>query len=136
MRLAQAKVFESTLIPIGENPPKDELPSSSDTHGAPNGAAVTDRPASHDAPAAPASDDPVALDPLLVPELPLPLAAPLLPEPASLPWSTLAAIVPHPTTAAATPTATASAVKIVRDVIFGEPQRVGHRVPGRTFRSR
>jgi hypothetical protein len=91
MRLAQAKVFDSMPTSVKENPPKDELPSCSDTHGAPSGAdAVADKPASHDdAPAAPASDDPLAFDPLIVPE-PLPLAAPVLaplPAPEPLPFA-------------------------------------------------
>jgi|SRR5580658_1316604 hypothetical protein len=77
-RLSQPPAFDSTLTVPSENCGKNGLYSFSDTHGAPNGAGVTERPASHDAaPTVPASDDPLPLDPPLVPER-SPLAAPVL----------------------------------------------------------
>jgi hypothetical protein len=137
--LWQVEPFDSRLTSVRENPPKDGSYSCSGMHNAPNGAGVTERPASHDAPAVPASDDTLPFAPLLVSELPVPLAAPVLtplaapvpaaplvtPEPPPLldpDPPPLTVVVPHPARAAVeSPAVTASPAKVVRVVIPGSP---------------
>jgi hypothetical protein len=120
MRLAQAKSFDSMLTSCVENPPKEGSYSCSGTHWAPTGAdAVEDSPASHDA--APASDDPLPLEPPLVPEL-LPLAAPVLaPLPASEPLAFDAPALPLLLVPLAAPEPLPLMVPVLAPLVWPEP---------------